>query len=168
LEAYPGAAPVRAGKDEAGFDTIKGMTEKIPSHPELSKLTGIFCKYAEIQAVYLFGSTASGKTHTESDLDLAVLPRDKSLRDRKLDILADLAREGFCNVDLVFLDTEDVIVKFESVRQNRMVYCAESFDAGDFFSLTLRQYFDFVPYLKIQREAYRKRVLHDGEKRSYS
>jgi uncharacterized protein len=144
------------------------MTGKVSSkHPELDRLEKVFRKYPDIQAVYLFGSTASGKTHAESDLDLAILPGKSSMRNQKLDILAELAREGFCNVDLVFLDTKDVVIKFESVRQNRLLYHAKDFDANAFFSLTLRQYFDFAPYLKIQREAYKRRVLHDGQNRSY-
>jgi len=145
------------------------MTGKTYSnHPEISHLEKVFRKYPGIQAVYLFGSTASGKAHKESDLDLAILPKKPTLRSQKLDILADLAREGFSDVDLVFLDTKDVVIKFESVRQNRLLYCAKDFDANAFYSLVLRQYFDFAPYLKIQREAYKRRVLHDGQSRSYS
>jgi len=145
------------------------MTDKVSSsRPELARLEKVFQKYPGIQAVYLFGSTASGKTHAESDLDLAILPDQSSLRGKKLDILTDLAREGFSDVDLVFLDTKDVVTKFESVRQNRLLYCAKDFDANAFFSLVLRQYFDFAPYLKTQREAYKQRVLHDGQSRSYS
>jgi uncharacterized protein len=143
-------------------------SQESSKHPELNRLENVFRKYPDIQAVYLFGSTASGRMHAESDLDLAILPGKSSMRNKKLDILAELAREGFCNVDLVFLDTKDVVIKFESVRQNRLIYHAKDFDANAFFSLTLRQYFDFAPYLKIQREAYKRRVLHDGQNRSYS
>lgn len=145
------------------------MTGKNSSrHPDLDHLEKVFRKYPDIQAAYLFGSTASGKLHAESDLDLAIVPKKTSMREKKLDLLADLAREGFCDVDLVFLDTKDVVIKFESVRQNHLLYCAKDFDANAFFSLTLRQYFDFLPYLKTQREAYKRRVLHDGQNRSYS
>ena len=144
----------------AGIDTSR--------HPSLNRLDKVFRKYPDIQAVYLFGSTVTGNVHAESDLDLAILPGKSSMRAKKLDLLADLAREGFCNVDLVFLDTQDIVIKFESVRQNRLLYCAKDFDASAFYSLTLRQYFDFIPYLKTQREAYKRRVLHDGQNRSYS
>jgi predicted nucleotidyltransferase len=144
------------------------MTDKVSKYPPLDRLEKVFQKYPQIQAVYLFGSTASGKTHAESDLDLAILPEKPSLRSKKLAILADLTREGFSDVDLVFLDTNDVVIKFESVRQNRLIYCSKDFEANAFFSLVVRQYFDFAPYLKIQREAYKRRVLHDGQGRSYS
>ncbi len=140
------------------------MKKDIPViFPNLNLLPGIFKKYPGILAVYLFGSAASGNVHAESDLDLAIVPKHSNLHLQKLDILTDLAREGFCNVDLVFLDTNDIVLKFESIRQNRLIYHAEGFDAGDFYSLILRQYFDFQPYLKIQREACKRRMLTDGQ-----
>lgn len=144
------------------------MKPSAPIFPDLSLLPDVFKKYSGIQAVYLFGSAASGQLHAESDLDLAIYPLDGNLRAQKMDILADLARHGFCNIDLVFLDTKDAVVRFECVRHNHLLYCADGFDASAFFSLILRQYFDFSPYLKIQREAYKRRVLHDGQNGSYS
>jgi hypothetical protein len=127
--------------------------------PDLQLLAEIFRMYPDVQAVYLFGSLAAGNVHGESDLDLAVVPRRSSIRAKKLDILADLARSGFCNVDLVFLDTDDIVLKFEAVRQNRLVYEAEDFDRGAMYSRVVRQYLDFLPYLKVQREAYKRRLL---------
>jgi hypothetical protein len=133
-----------------------------PIFPDLNLLPDIFKKYPNIQAVYLFGSVASGNANSQSDIDLAILPRDLSLREKKLDILADLTGRGFNNVDVVFLDIRDIVVRFEAVRQNRLIYCAQDFDAGSFFSLTIRRYFDFLPCLKIQREAYKQRMLENG------
>jgi hypothetical protein len=127
--------------------------------PDLQLLAEIFRMYPDVQAVYLFGSLAAGNVHGESDLDLAVVPRRSSIRAKKLDILADLARCGFCNVDLVFLDTDDIVLKYEAVRQNRLVYQAEDFDRGAMYSRVVRQYLDFLPYLKVQREAYKRRLL---------
>ncbi len=43
------------------------MLSKLPS---FERLTGVFEKYSDIQAVYLFGSVASGQMHRESDLDV--------------------------------------------------------------------------------------------------
>jgi len=127
--------------------------------PDLQVLSELFRKYPDVQAVYLFGSFAAGSVHAESDLDLAGIPRHSSIRARKLDILADLARCGFCNVDLVFLDTDDIVLKYEAVRQNRLVYQAEDFDRGAMYSRIVRQYLDFIPYLNVQREAYKRRIL---------
>jgi predicted nucleotidyltransferase len=50
-------------------------------HPPLSILKTIFEKYPEVQAVYLFGSIATGRANAGSDLDLAVLADIKKLLD---------------------------------------------------------------------------------------
>ena len=129
-------------------------------HPPLDILKTVFQRYPTIQAVYLFGSSASGRTHAESDLDLAVLADENSLCGRKLDILTELAKNGFCNVDLIFLPSDDIVLQFEAVRLNRIVYQRPDFDAASVFSLIVRRYLDFLPFLKVQREAYKQRILH--------
>lgn len=128
--------------------------------PELSALDVVFQKYPEIQAVYVFGSVATGKVKAGSDLDLGIVPKTPSLHERKLDILTDLARLGFCEVDLVFLDVEDIVLRFEIVKHNKIIYQTSDFDKGEYYSRTLRQYFDFLPYLKVQREAMKRRILN--------
>jgi len=127
--------------------------------PDLSHLAEVFRRYPDVLAVYLFGSQATGRLRRESDLDLAILPRTASLRERRLDILADLARYGFSNVDLVFLDTDDIVLKYEAVKHNRVVYQTEDFDRGSTYSKIVRQYLDFLPYLEVQRAAYKRRIL---------
>ena len=134
---------------------------RVEAMPDLALLKQIFGQYKDIAAVYLFGSYATGHARQGSDLDLAILPRRRgAFRGRqKMDILADLARHGFCEVDLVFLDTDDIVLKYEAVRYNRLVYQAEDFDRGAFYSKVVRQYLDFLPYLDVQRRAYKKRIL---------
>jgi hypothetical protein len=129
-------------------------------HPPLGLLKTIFEKYPGIQAVYLFGSCAAGLANAGSDLDLAVLADDPSLRTLKMDILAELAEKGFCNVDLVFLPPDDIVLQYEAVRLNRIVYQRPDFDSPTVFSLIIRRYLDFVPYLNVQREAYKRRILN--------
>lgn len=138
-------------------DRIKNLSDDA-----VNSLREVFEKYPDIQAVYLFGSVGSGKTHEKSDLDLAIVSRTRTLREKKLDILTDLARHGFCEVDLVFLDTDDIVLKYEAVRQNKLVYQSEDFDRGSMYSKIVRQYLDFVPYLKVQREAYKRRIRSDS------
>lgn len=130
-----------------------------PKNPPLHLLPTVFRKYPQIQAVYLFGSIARGKAHEESDLDLAVLPCGKSTPQLKLDLLTDLARHGFCHVDLVFLDVNNIVLKYEAVRHNQVTYQVEGFDRGEVYSRIIRQYLDFLPYLEVQPQAYKRRVL---------
>lgn len=139
-----------------------GERPKCEPFPDLALLAEVFRKYPEIEAVYLFGSAAEGRLHAESDLDLAIWLRRGAPRPDRLALLADLARYGFCRVDLVFLDTEDILLKFEAVRHNRVVYSVEGFDRGEVFSRIVRQYLDFAPYLRMQREAYKRKLLRDS------
>jgi uncharacterized protein len=139
---------------------ILGEDDSIVKHqPDITRLHGVFARYADIQAVYLLGSRATGNAHTASDLDLAIVPRDPSTRARKLDLLTDLARHGFCDVDLVFLDTDDIVMRYEAVRLNELVYAAADFDRGALYSSVVRQYLDFLPYLNVQRAAYKRSIL---------
>jgi hypothetical protein len=46
------------------------------------------------------------------------------------------------------------------VRLNRIVHQRPDFDSASVFSLFVRRYLDFLPYLKVQREAYKQRALN--------
>lgn len=129
-------------------------------HPPLSELPHILEKFPLIRAAYIFGSTASGKTRKDSDLDLAIFPRSTEINSQRLDILQELAKAGFDNVDLVFMDTDDIVLKYEAIRQNKLVYYTPDFERGSTYSLIVRQYLDFLPYLEVQRAAYKRRILH--------
>lgn len=136
-----------------------GNQQDSPPISGLEGLQRVFRRYPGVRAVYLYGSAADGRSRPDSDLDLAIVPASGSVRERQLDILTDLARAGFCDVDLVFLDTDDVVLKYEAVRQNVLIYWTEEFDRGEMYSRVIRQYFDFLPYLEVQREAYKRRIL---------
>jgi predicted nucleotidyltransferase len=126
-------------------------------------IADVFERYPGVRAVYLFGSHAAGTARPDSDVDLAVVPRDASVRERKLDILADLVRRGIDHVDLVILDTDDLVLQYEAVRYNRVIYQTPDFEPGTMYSYVIRRYLDFLPYLERQREAYKRRLLNDQD-----
>jgi len=131
-------------------------------------LQTVFRRYPQIWAVYLFGSQAEGRARQGSDVDLGIILRPGSPRPNKLDVLADLVKAGFENVDVVFLDPsaiKDIVLWFEVVRHNKVVYASEDFDRGALFSKIVRMYWDFLPVLETQRKAYKERIL-GGKARS--
>ncbi len=131
--------------------------------PDLSLLPSVFEKYDDIQAVYLFGSSITGKTHMESDVDMAIFPGTTKLKNKKRDLMTELARCGFDDVDLFFLDDQDMVMTFEAVRHNRLIYCKKGFDRGSLYSSVIRKYLTFYPYLAVQREAYKRRLLNGSQ-----
>jgi len=132
---------------------------------ELHALAAVFQQFSSIQAVYLFGSYAQGRPRADSDIDLAIVPRRGVEPPDKLDVLTELARAGFDNVDLVILNvynfaTADLVLTYEAVRLNRLVYQTDDFERGSVYSKVVRHYLDFKPYLDVQRAAYKRRILH--------
>jgi len=124
------------------------------------RIQQVLARHPSVQAAYLFGSLAGGRARSGSDVDLALIgPRDE-LQARKLDILADLTAEGVDRVDLVLLDGADPVLRFEAVHCNCLIYARADFDHGGYFSRAVREYFDLEPYLTIQREGLKKRLLH--------
>jgi hypothetical protein len=119
----------------------------------------VFARYPFIEAVYLFGSHAAGRARPDSDVDLAVVGPRAAFAAQKLEILADLTSAGMNRIDLVCLDEADHLLCFEAVHANCLLYARPDFDHAGYFTRILREYFDFEPYLRIQRAAYKQRVL---------
>lgn len=125
------------------------------------RIRGVFANCPGVSAVYLFGSHAEGRARPDSDIDLAVVPEQgRELRSRKLDFLTALARQGLINVDLVILDRDDAVLNHEAIRMNRLLYAKPEFDRGWFYSKVIRDYLDFLPFMKVQREAMKARLAH--------
>ena len=127
---------------------------------QLEELRGIFKNYVELKAVYLFGSYAMGKEDKSSDLDLGIVLAEDYKQQIKLEILTELAVKGYCNVDLVILNEADLVTKHEVVKHNKVIYQRADFDTNDYFSLTMRQFLDFRPFLKVQQRYLKERVLN--------
>ncbi|MCK8824293.1 type VII toxin-antitoxin system MntA family adenylyltransferase antitoxin [Fuchsiella alkaliacetigena] len=127
---------------------------------QLEELRGIFKNYVELKAVYLFGSYAMGKEGKSSDLDLGIVLAEDYKQQIKLEILTELAVKGYCKVDLVILNEADLVTKHEIVKHNKVIYQRADFDTNDYFSLTMRQFLDFRPFLKVQQRYLKERVLN--------
>lgn len=130
------------------------------NHTKLNRLKTIFTGYPEIEGVYLFGSASTGKNHDSSDLDLGIVYNDASITEKKLHLYTDLIRVGVENADIVFFNDADLVLQFEIIRHNQLIYRTEDFNHGELFSITIRKYFDIEPYLRRQRKAIKERILN--------
>jgi uncharacterized protein len=129
---------------------------------ELDRLRSVFVRYPEVAGVWLFGSRARGDAKARSDVDLAVDPvdpRDDAARRRKLDMLTDLVTAGYEDVDLVILDRDDPVLRFEAIKENTLVYAAPGYDPAEAFAQALRHYDDTARLREKAREAYFERLL---------
>src|SRR5699024_7693953 len=128
---------------------------------EKNKLSSLFSTFPEVEAVYLFGSAATGKRNSLSDIDLGIVYNDSSITKKKVDLYAELVKIRFEKADIVFFNSADLVLQFEIIHHNQLIYCKKGFNHGALFSKTIRKYFDFEPYLIRQQKAYKKRILDD-------
>jgi len=137
---------------------------------DVASLHEVFGRYPEVAGVWLFGSHAHGTASARSDVDLAIDPAQwsvalgtarPSVRDRKLDLLADLVEAGFEDVDLVVLDRDDPVLRFEAIGPNRLVYAAPGYDPAEAFVQALRRYDDTARLRRLVREAYYEGLERD-------
>ena len=102
-------------------------------------------RHPEIQAVYLFGSQATGTATPDSDVDVGVLYASPQPLARTLELEDAVAQVLGRRVDVVDVTTSGAFLALEIVRGAR-VFCRDS-TAADLFELyVLGRAGDLLPY----------------------
>jgi predicted nucleotidyltransferase len=134
---------------------------------EIDNLRPLFDGYdKQITAVYLFGSLAAGTKTPLSDVDIAVL------FDRSLDQAMTKRLEGELflklskqlrtdEIDLVVLNTAPPSIRYDVLRERRLLYYTNKSQVADFEAQTILTYLDFKPY----REEFDREFINSLAKR---
>lgn len=129
----------------------------------MKQLKKIFRKYS-IKFAYFFGSRANGcGTITTSDYDFAVFLDVGTSRSRfakRLKILHEI-QQIFAprKVDLMVLDDlHSATIRYEVVTTGQVIFETRNSERIDFEFRALREYEDFLPFLKAYNEVYMARV----------
>ena len=107
---------------------------------------------ARIQAVYLFGSRASGEGHADSDVDLAIFTTDDYEWDDLFALRGTLT--GLLHterLDLVWLNHAKAEVAFSVIRDGRLLRYADADRLNEFERRAIWRYRDRVLYLQRRR-----------------
>lgn len=81
----------------------------------------------EIELIYLFGSMATGKTHPQSDLDIAFWNSSSSVEElRRFAIQEKLAALFSIDVDLVDMRIASEVFRYEVVTTGRRIYTRDT------------------------------------------
>ncbi len=103
------------------------------------RLSPIF-KKEELRLVILFGSTASGKTHRGSDIDIAFLFEESvDILELTNTILRLLHND---NVDVIDLKRASPLLKFSVVKKGKLLFEKKPGIFNQFCSLAFRTYVD--------------------------
>ena len=138
------------------------------------QLTELFRKHPVLLA-YLFGSQVTGRTHQESDIDVAVLldeslTADQRLQERLalLNVLCSVFNND--NVDLVILNDATPLLAYEALRGGQLLFCPDESARIEFQVRTVRTYEDTAPLRQALFEALVNRTKENkfgvGPKRS--
>ena len=84
-------------------------------------LKSIFRRKKRIAAVYLFGSTATGKNRRNSDLDLAIISKRIITSRERLKIEAELSNRLRRDVDLVIFGQASPLLQHQILKYGRLV-----------------------------------------------
>lgn len=130
------------------------------SEKKIKLLKHVFSKFKDIKATYLFGSHAEDRENKYSDLDIGLVLNDGYNPVLKLDILTKLTENNFENIDIVILNQANPLIKYEVIKNNKLIYKQDSFDASSYYSLVVRTFLDFRSYLDVQRHYLKERILN--------
>lgn len=124
-----------------------------------------FAARPEVLAAFLFGSAARGRSHRESDLDVAVLLDRALAGDRAsrfelgLDVAGALARTlGRNDVDLVVLNDAPPLLAREIVTGGRLVFCRDDETLRGYVRDVSLRAADLAPFLARARRRLLERI----------
>jgi hypothetical protein len=120
----------------------------------------------DVQAAYLFGSAATGRTRPDSDVDVAVLLTRAPAPDRalsyRLKLMSDLgAALGRSDVDVVILNDAPPLLAHRVLSKGRLVFERSATLRVRFQVRTAARYLDLVPMLETHIR-YLKRHVREG------
>lgn len=111
-----------------------------------------FQRQPDVEAVFLFGSAAKGRSRPDSDLDLAVL-LDRSVPEetylpQRLTFAGDLSLQLKTDVDVVILNEAGPVLKHQVLLYGRLLYETDHRLITRFKARAWLEYFDWLPYKK--------------------
>ena len=107
----------------------------------------------------MHGSQVTGKIHGRSDLDIAVMPKKSNTKVDVFKLYGDLSHQFKTDhVDLVNLGTANPLLMYSVARKNKLL-AGKIDDFNNFLSQAFCKYNNYKPYLKMEAEFVKERVL---------
>ncbi len=118
------------------------------------KINKIAKKYG-LKLVLLFGSFANGKTHKDSDLDIAIMGGKKIDFEKQIKLANNFSQIFKRDIDLSIINTANPLLLFQISKNARIIFGSEL----DFYKFRLHafhRYNDYLPYFKMEEDFNKK------------
>ena len=106
----------------------------------------------EVRLAYLFGSAATGRLRSGSDVDVAVGFTSRPTLNGLAALSSDLERATGRRVDLVDVDTAPPLLQREIVKEGRLLWAASDDERVAFETRALARYMDTAHLRHVQRQ----------------
>lgn len=113
---------------------------RLPAEPLELVTRELTARLPDVVAIYLFGSRARGDASSESDFDVAVLPRQRLDTVERWELQERLASLLGTNVDLVDLLRASTVLRLQVQTDGRLLYEADRALRESFEATTLGAY----------------------------
>jgi predicted nucleotidyltransferase len=161
LSASPLQAPIEVKLHTGQAAGLSNGVNEILQKVRSEKISRSIPK--EIVALYLYGSSVTGKLRKESDIDVAFLPSHKTSEEERLILMAKvegmvdkLLREMGISREISILDLRakyvSVSLQYRVITEGILIYEKDALQRYEFENAVKREYFDFVPYLNFLRK----------------
>lgn len=124
--------------------------------PHLAKLVQDY----GILLLYIFGSYATGKNNSNSDLDIAVLLKEPYDSMDKLSLLGDFTdifRRD--DIDLVVLNAVGPVLKYQAIKYGKKLYEKSEEVRVNFEVRVIKEYLDMEPFRRRQFEILKAKLI---------
>ena len=129
---------------------------------QVTQMTPCLQKEPEVECAYLFGSVARGKSHSQSDLDIALVLSHRvspdeftEYRIRLSVMLSEILRR---DVDLVIFNQVSPILKHQILVDGKRIYEQPDRAGRSQEALAIVQYFDFLPIFERCKEGMFRKI----------
>jgi len=117
----------------------------------------------KVTAIYIYGSSLTGRLREESDIDVAILPAHESTGEERLGLIAkiegivgQLLSKAGVSREVSVADLRGKFIpltlQYKIVTEGMLIYERDVIERAEFENAIKREYFDFVPYLHFLRE----------------
>ncbi len=111
---------------------------RIPSNAQLEPIA----RHHGLRLIALFGSQVSGRTHPESDVDVAVLARRPLAAEQRDRLWMEISDAFQAEVDLAILNHGEPLLLYQVARTGKPLYEDERWAWAEFTSYAFRYYED--------------------------